>query len=362
MTYKQLEAYFDILKPSKDILERTITRRLETNQDETVFHKEDDYNRILFYTTRDLANFTKDENTFLEQFEKIGRELNLPVWWRTGDTLRFGHAVFLNLENTKAVKFVKQLVTNYLRYIHKVKEKIKLSQETLGFIGSGNLYILGKCKQESTNVYLTFNPKIASAELEEFLGLLKFIFLLVRNSTCVPGYQERFNIVLSFLDCRSSIPFIANLLKALAFILEKYFPYCVNRVIFLGNLEKLGSEYREFKGSTAGKMCSVTHIPEAVMQKELRKYIDENQFEKKFGGAMENVVEFWPPRPHTPPGECLDEEMLGEKSCIPFYIYDEDFHRFKVEHLKYVLDIGPRELKIAANAIPTKGRSRFISR
>lgn len=73
------------------------------NQDETVFFKEDDNNRVIFYTSRDLANFTKDENAFLEEIEKVSADLKLPKWWRTGDTLRFAHAVFLNVENTKAV-------------------------------------------------------------------------------------------------------------------------------------------------------------------------------------------------------------------------------------------------------------------
>lgn len=202
---------------------------------------------------------------------------------------------------------------------------------------------------------MAFDPKISSAELEEYLGLVKFILLLVRNTTCIPGYQERFNIVINFIGCMSSKTFIAYYLKGIAFILEKYFPYSVNRIIFVGNLEKLGSEYREFKG-TMGRMCSVSQVSPSMMEKELTKYIEVDQLEKKFGGAAENLLEFWPPRPHTSPGDCLDEEMLGEKGCIPFFIYDEDFHRFKVEHLKYVLDIGPRNIKVAANDVTTRRR------
>ena len=127
---------------------------------------------MIFYA--DKVACTGQEMALLQKIEAEKTTLGLPKWWRVGDTLRFAHTVKYDFEK------IKLLIQEYLLFIQEVKDT-KLSQETLGFIGSGNLYVAGKCKDECTNIYIGGNPKIRSVELNEFIGLVRFVLFLVRN-------------------------------------------------------------------------------------------------------------------------------------------------------------------------------------
>lgn len=201
----------------------------------------------------------------------------------------------------------------------------------MGFIGSGNLYVAGKDKDECTNVYITFAPKISSVELTEFLGLVKFLFVLIRNMTCVPGYQERFNIFISLIDRESSKAFMLHFLDRLRYILVRTFPFSVSKVIFFGDLGDIEDKYKEFKLKMT-PFCEVLHFKKN-QSKDLLELIDPDQLENKFGGEKLDILEYWPPSHHTPPGLAIDEEDLGKIRVIPFYIFDEDYEKFKLEHM-----------------------------
>ena len=55
---------------------------------------------MIFYTGSTL---NKDELSFFERFEKDQDSLDLPCWWRHGDTLRFAHTIKFDVEKTKLV-------------------------------------------------------------------------------------------------------------------------------------------------------------------------------------------------------------------------------------------------------------------
>lgn len=216
----------------------------------------------------------------------------------------------------------------------------KLSQDTLGFIGSGNLYVAGKDKDECTNVYLCFAPKISSVELAEYLGLVKFMFLLIRNMTCVPGYQERVNLFISLVDRESSKAFMLHFLDRLRYILVRTFPFTVSKVIFFGDLGDIEEKYQEFRKKMA-PFCEVIHFKPSETE-DLAELVDPDQLENKFGGDRPDILEYWPPSHHTPPGQAIDEEDLGKLRVVPFYIFDEDFERFRQEHMLSGVQIQKR--------------------
>ena len=152
-----------------------------------------------------------------------------------------------------------------------VKEA-KLSQDTLGFIGSGNVYVYGKCKDESTNLYLGTGPKIRSVELNEYLGFVRFLLLIVRNQTCVPGYLERINIIINLQGNESSKAFLVHLLDRLRYILMRTLPYTVNRILFLGDVSFFQENFEEFK-KKMNHYCEVQHYSKSDFD-DLLDFID----------------------------------------------------------------------------------------
>lgn len=305
---------------------------------------------MVFYTGSVL---NKDELSFFEKFDADPEDLALPVWWRPGDTLRFTHTVRFDLEKTKMVNSNHQLIKEYLAYVQEAKD-LKLNQETLGFIGSGNLYVSGKDKDECTNVYFGFAPKISSVELSEYLGLAKFLLLLVRNMTCVPGYQERINLFINLVDRESSKAFMLHFLDRIRYILVRTFPFTVSKIIFFGELGDIEEKYQEFRKKMM-PFCEVIHFKPKETD-DLLEIIDVEQLENKFGGNKPDILEYWPPSHHTPPGLAIDEEDLGKIRVVPFFIYDEDYDKFKQEHMLSGVQVQKR---IKAGQLKFKKGSRY---
>lgn len=183
------------------------------------------------------------------------------------------------------------------------------------------------------------NPKIRSVELNEYLELVRFIFFLVHNLTCIPGYLERFNLIISLKDSEASKAFLIHLLDRLRYILVRTIPYFVNRIIFYGDVSQIQEKFDEFS-SKMKSYCEISHFSDAAINAipipgmpKITDVIDETQLEKKYGGDRPNIEEYWPPTHHTTPGESIDDEDLGKLRLIPFFIYEEDFTNFVQEHI-----------------------------
>lgn len=230
------------------------------------------------------------------------------------------------------------MIAEYLLFIEEIKET-KLSQETLGFIGSGNVYVFGKDKDECTNIYMCMTPKIRSVEMKEYLDLIRFLLLLVRNQTCIPGYLERMNLVINLVGSESSKAFMVHFLDRLRYLAVRTFPFHFNRVIFYGSLGDIKDKVEEFQKKLKS-YCEVTIIEEG--SSDILNIIEAEQLERKFGGSRINCEEYWPPTHHTTPGEAMDNEDCGRMRTIPFFIYDEDYTSFVQEHIPQDLVISKR--------------------
>ena len=87
--------------------------------------------------------------------------------------------------------------------------------------------------------------------------------------------------------------------------------------------------------------CEVIHFAEDELD-ELLYVIPPDQLENRFGGDKPDLPEYWPPRNHTPPGKAIDDEEMGKLMLIPFYVYDEDYEKFKQEHMLTGVQIQKR--------------------
>lgn len=295
---------------------------------------------------------TAHELVLLQKIDLDRLTIGLPRWWTQGDTLRFGWTVGLDHEKTKTV------IMEFLSFVDLIKEA-KLTKETLGFIGSGNLYVFGKCKQECTNFHISLRPKIRSVEMTEFLFFLTFLLFLTRNMSCVRGYAERINIIVNLVDCECSHAFLIHFLERLRMILTRKIPYTVNRIIFFGDFGDIHARFLEFKLSMK-PYCGVTIIAPSSKEKFL-EIVSADQLEIKYGGSYPDLVQYWPPIHHTSPQEIIDDEDLGRLHIMPFFIYDEECQIFSKYYFgassKYA-DRADIEGRIRANG----GRVSFKSR
>lgn len=208
--------------------------------------------------------------------------------------------------------------------------EVKLSQMTLGFIGSGNVYVFGKCKEECTNIIINTSPKIRSCELEEFLGLLKIVIFVTRNQSCLPKYQERFNIILDLSSNECSIPFLQAFLDSLRRFLTDVMPYTTNRFVVFGDVATSIPNMSDFIKKT--KPFFEVKLISGNDRRSCLEIIEKTQLEKKFGGIHKNLDEFWPPMSHTSAMESITYDMMGEHQIAPFLFKDAEYMEFIAEY------------------------------
>jgi hypothetical protein len=208
--------------------------------------------------------------------------------------------------------------------------EVKLSQMTLGFIGSGNVYVFGKCKEECTNIIINTSPKIRSCELEEFLGLLKIVIFVTRNQSCLPKYQERFNIILDLSSNECSIPYLQAFLDSLRRFLTDVMPYTTNRFVVFGDVATSIPNMSDFIKKT--KPFFEVKLISGNDRRSCLEIIEKTQLEKKFGGIHKNLDEFWPPMSHTSAMESITYEMMGEHQIAPFLFKDAEYMEFIAEY------------------------------
>lgn len=111
VTYKQLESYFEILRPSKRIFDFELSSKGGLIIEKTVFDTENPERRYIFYS--DKVPMTGSELAFFKKVEEDSTFPNLPKWWRSGDTLRFAHTVKFDMNKTKQVRCGANRVANY---------------------------------------------------------------------------------------------------------------------------------------------------------------------------------------------------------------------------------------------------------
>jgi len=54
--------------------------------------------------------------------------------------------------------------------------------------------------------------KIRSNELDEFTELAIALLLIVRCKACIPGFHERFNLIIDFVNCNCSKSFVNDVM------------------------------------------------------------------------------------------------------------------------------------------------------
>ena len=76
----------------------------------------------------------------------------------------------------------------------------------------------------------------------------------------------------------------------------------------------------------------------------IQRFVDPEKVEKKYGGNLENLSDYWPPRYIGDATKTFDEEQMTQIGIIPFTYEKEEFETYQK-----MADAFKRSLKIGAS-------------
>lgn len=210
----------------------------------------------------------------------------------------------------------------------------RIEEMTLGFIANSNIYTFGKDKNHEALMIISLKSKIKSQELDEFMTLVEAMFLLFRLKACIPEYHERFSVLIDLHQSTCSLIFVSNFLKRLRkFVLEQC-PFTVNNFYFFGVSQDNMIPAQNFQTSVRHMSNSIFFLSDSEGEMSLeelsrvREHFDPDFLEKKYGGGIKNLEEFWPPRCMEDATKTLDENSLQVNHIIPFTYNPAEFRSY----------------------------------
>jgi hypothetical protein len=178
---------------------------------------------------------------------------------------------------------------------------------------------------------ISLKSRIRVDELDEFMMLVHALCLIMRLKACVPIYHERFSI---FLDlekkmCRSG--FISRFLSKMAEFLKCHMPFCIENFFIYGDT---GANQKDFDIFTR-YLSRENMINFVKATKEninpLKDHIDLGFLEKRMGGEMDDLTEYWPPRCIEDATKTLDENSLVKFNIVPFTYNDAEYKSYDAQ-------------------------------
>ena len=101
----------------------------------------------------------------------------------------------------------------------------------------------------------------------------------------------------------------------------------------VGNVYLFGHETSKSEDVIAGfkmKMASQLKFKD-ITKENSERYIDPEVLQKRYGGYIENLSEYWPPRCLQDATKTLDENSFIANNIIPFTLSDSEYLNFERE-------------------------------
>lgn len=243
------------------------------------------------------------------------------------------------------------MIEQHIQFIDTVTRR-KIEEITLGFIANSNIYTLGKNKNNEALLIISLKSKIKSSELEEFMSLIEVLFLVFRLKACIPGYHERFSVLIDLDKSTCSLIFFSNLLKKLRKFVTEQCPFGISTFYFYGVKDDYEPPLKTFEDSMR-HMCKIKefrynnegNIPKEAVMVEF----DRDFLEKKFGGNLKNLEEFWPPRCLEDATKTIDETSLHFHHIIPFTYNPAEFRSYSMGTMNSISNSKKRSRILSPN-------------
>lgn len=197
---------------------------------------------------------------------------------------------------------------------------------------------------------ISFKSRMKTEEIDEFMELFDAFLLILRIKACVPGYVERFGLFFDMESSACSSNFVH--LVIIFILLQIYFliysvlnflyqlfgkiyrriyelcPYFVHKIYIFGETDRHTDSVKKLKKELEGRIKVIEFENGILDYEKLKKEIESETLEKKYGGNLEDLTEFWPPRCVVDATKSLDDDRLLEYGIIPFTFDGEEFSVF----------------------------------
>lgn len=263
------------------------------------------------YNDFELENLSK----FKEELKK--RDLSLPSYWEECNTYRFLQAS--GYDHSKTIL----LILEHLEW-RKINFPVILTDKIKQILNSGFIYIHGR--DNRFRPLIVFDPNIFSLNKKKFVTedwilSLVFFFEYVTKNCFIPGQIENWNIICDV--SKVSVLFLPSELKIILNTLQcnyrcRLYVAIVMNVSFLmksiWNMIKMMLDE-----STERKVKLLNNIDD--VNKELFKFINKSQLEKRFGGEAENLERkffppFFPSNEYFTENDDLAEILVNEEKYV----------------------------------------------
>lgn len=111
-------------------------------------------------------------------------------------------------------------------------------------------------------------------------------------------------------------------------------PYFVKKIFIFGETDRHSKSIQKLKSELKGRIQIIEYQNGLLDLKAISREINMEILEKKYGGEMADLSEFWPPRCTVDATKSLDDDTLLQSSIIPFTFNKDKFKDYK-ETLKY---------------------------
>ena len=61
----------------------------------------------------------------------------------------------------------------------------------------------------------------------------------------------------------------------------------------------------------------------------IQQFVDPDKIEKKYGGCLDNLADYWPPRYIGDATKTFDEEQMNQIGIVPFTYEKEEFESYQ---------------------------------
>jgi len=116
--------------------------------------------------------------------------------------------------------------------------------------------------------------------------------------------------------------FLEKLLKKIGDIIFNYFPFLIGDVHIL--LDKDTSDLKSVE-TFSKLMSNFSQISCHLDLSDLMKHISTMDLEKKYGGNVDDIKEYWPPRCIGDATKTFDENSYANNQIIPFCIGSSEY-------------------------------------
>lgn len=203
----------------------------------------------------------------------------------------------------------------------------RLNDKAADFLKTGNVYIAGRARDGYPILVISIkNLKISNDMVMYAKQAIIFALMTIKKYMLIGGYCDSYHTFYD-LDGRNPMAVSLTIIKQVIMEMGINFNQRGGQNFIYNASWGFNYTWKIMKGFVNKHTISVTKFIKKGEEKELLELVDPENWEKKFGGHMENVKEgeFWPPKNFVSDKQnIISKQDIIEKNLHSYWILDEN--------------------------------------